>query len=249
MRRIVLKIEYKGKSYFGWQKQNNAKTVQETIENAIEQVVHEKVKLVGSGRTDTLVSATGQIAHFDTESELKLFNLKNGINSYLKDEDISIKDIFEKDSDFDARKSAVKKTYEYRMYVDDSKSPLKEDTYLWLNKMPDVEKMNDAVSVLIGEKDFKCFCASNTSVKTTIRTIYSASFELKGDEIIFTICGSGFLYNMVRIIVGTLLDIGYGKKTKQDLINIIESKDRKNASKTISAKGLCLKSVEYGEEL
>lgn len=245
MRRIVLKIEYKGKGYFGWQRQPNAKTIQQTIEEAIEKLTKEKVNLVGSGRTDTLVNAKGQIAHFDTNSELQLFNFKNGLNSFLKDEDIAIKEVFEKDESFDARKSAKKKTYKYMMYVSDSKSPLREDTYLCLNKMPNIENMNECANLLVGEKDFKCFCASNTSVKTTVRTIYLAQFEAREDEIMFTICGSGFLYNMVRIIVGTLLDVGYGKITKEDFISILNSKDRNKASKTIAAKGLCLDSVEY----
>ena len=146
--------------------------------------------------------------------------------------------------DFNARKSAKQKTYRYSLYVDKTENPLKDRYATFLEKMPDLEKMKVASQAFVGEHDFKCFNASGGGAKTTVRTIYSIEIKKEKDIEIF-VTGNGFLYNMVRTLVGTLLSVGYGEKTEQDLINLINSGERKLCGRTLPARGLCLVSVKY----
>lgn len=242
--RIKLKIEYDGTDYCGWQIQPNGVSVQEVITAAIKKITGEDAKLTGSGRTDAGVHAAGQVAHFDTGSSVPPEKFAYALNAVLP-EDIKIISAEQASDDFNARFSAKRKTYEYHMYVSEFSHPLKSRYAVWINYPLDIEKMNSAAKLFEGEHDFKCFLAANSSVKNTVRTIYNTNVEKLGDEIIFSVTGNGFLYNMVRIMAGTLVAVGSGKLTERDVLKILESGERQSAGKTMPAKGLLLKSVEY----
>ncbi len=242
--RIKLTIEYDGTSFCGWQIQPNGISVQGTITEAIKKITGEDVKLIGSGRTDSGVHAEGQIAHFDTDSSVPPEKFASALNAVLP-EDVKIVKSEKVSDDFNARFSAKKKTYEYRMYVSEYSKPLKCRYAVWVNYPLDVKKMNEAAQAFVGTHDFRCFLAANSSVESTVRTIYRAEVFNRGDEIVFSVTGNGFLYNMVRIMAGTLVAAGGGKICAGDVEKIISGKDRNAAGKTMPACGLTLKSVEY----
>lgn len=242
--RIKLTIEYDGTSFCGWQIQLNGVSVQGTITEAIKKITGEDVKLIGSGRTDSGVHAEGQIAHFDTNSSVPPEKFASALNAVLPD-DVKIRKSEKAADDFNARFSAKRKTYEYRMYVSEYSKPLKCRYAVWVNYPLDVKKMNDAAQAFVGTHDFRCFLAANSSVESTVRTIYRAEVGKRGDEIVFSVTGNGFLYNMVRIMAGTLVAVGGGKITAEDVEKIINGKDRNAAGKTMPACGLTLKSAEY----
>ena len=242
---IKLTVTYDGTNYCGWQIQPNKSTVQETIEDALYKLTGEKIKVIGSGRTDAGVHAEGQVAHFKRENEnIPPEKYAIALNIILPD-DVKIVKSERVDDDFSARRSAKKKTYIYRTYVSEALLPLKDRFALQLEKQPDVLAMRECAKLIEGEHDFKAFCSSGTAVKTTTRTVYSIGIEEQGNEIIFSVTGSGFLYNMVRIIVGTLLFVGRGKIGKAEVEEMLNTGKRALGGKTIPAKGLTLLSVEY----
>ena len=208
--RIKLTVSYDGTCYCGWQVQPNGISVQQTLEKAIELATGESVKVVGSGRTDAGVHAIGQVAHFDTESSIPPQKFFKAINVHLPS-DVRVLNSQEV-SDFDARKSAKKKTYCYTAYFGEVEKPLKERYALFLDTIPDIEKMKSAAKLFIGKHDFKCFNASGGGAKTTVRTIYNIDIEFGDGQMKVYVCGNGFLYNMVRTLVGTLLKAGYGMR-------------------------------------
>jgi len=242
--RILLTIEYDGTDYCGWQIQPNGKTVEEEIETALFRLTGEKISVTGSGRTDSGVHAAGQTAHFDTQSKIPSERFSYALNSLLP-KDIRIVSSVEVPQTFHARFSAKKKTYRYSMYVSNTEKPLKERYAAEIYPLPDIEKMKKICGLLIGEHDFKCFSSSGSEVKSTIRTVYSAEITSNGEDIAFIVSGNGFLYNMVRIMAGTLLSAGYGKLSEADILTALTSGDRTKAGKTMEAKGLCLMKVEY----
>lgn len=243
MKKYAIKISYDGKKYSGWQEQPDKITIQGVLQTALANIFHQEIKLYASGRTDSGVSALGQVAHFCVDG-----NVPKGFVGYINTllpEDIRVLNIKEVADDFHARFNSKKKTYIYRMYESRMEIPL-YDANAW--RVPtnfDLEKVKKELPSLKGKHDFSSFCASNTSVEEKTRTIYSVAMKKNGDKILFSITGNGFLYNMVRIIVGTLVEIGLGKK--EDLKSIIDSKDRTKAGKTAPAKGLVLKEVIYKE--
>ena len=244
MRNIKLTIEYDGKDFNGWQKQPNKLNIQGEIERAIENVTGEKVELIASGRTDAGVHALGQVANFKTTSNFPIEKFPIAINSQVKNS-IRIQSAEEVDEKFHSRFNCKKKTYRY--VIDNSKY----GTAIYRNivyHMPiklDVEEMKKAIKYFEGEHDFKAFKSSGTSSKSSVRTIYSANIITEGTNIAIILTGNGFLYNMVRIIAGTLVDVGLGKIKARDIPEIIESKDRQKAGKTLPPQGLMLLSVEY----
>ena len=242
--RIKLLIEYDGTLYNGWQSQPSGNTIQQKIEYAIKEITGKDANVTGSGRTDAGVHAKGQVAHFDTESTIPPENFCFALNTILP-QDIKILSSEREKDDFHARYSAKQKTYEYHMYKSQVERPLKERYALKVNPKIDVEAMKKSVEALVGEHDFKCFLASNSSVQETVRTIYSAQVREEGEDLIFRVTGNGFLYNMVRIIVGTLIDIGEGRKEEEFFEKLLKIGERKLAGKTVSARGLTLISVEY----
>ena len=247
MRNIKLTIEYDGKCYNGWQKQPNKLNIQGEIEKAIYNITKEEVELIGSGRTDAGVHALGQVANFKTNSQISIEKLPLAINSQLKNS-IVIKKAEEVDERFHSRYNAKHKTYRY--IINNSKygtAIYRNLEYSYPFKL-DVEKMKQATKYLEGEHDFKAFKSSGTSSKNSVRTIYKAIVRQEGERIIIELTGNGFLYNMVRIISGTLLDVGLGKIKPEEIPEIIESKDRQRAGKTLPAQGLYLVEVEYNQK-
>ena len=244
MRNIKLTIEYDGKCYNGWQKQPNKLNIQGEIERAIYNITKEEVDLIGSGRTDAGVHALGQVANFKTNSQISIEKLPLAINSQLKNS-IVIKEAEEVNERFHSRYNAKHKTYRY--IINNSKcgtAIYRNLEYSYPFKL-DAEKMKQASKYFEGEHDFKAFKSSGTSSKNSVRTIYKAIVKQEGEKIIIELTGNGFLYNMVRIISGTLLDVGLGKIRAEEIPEIIESKDRQRAGKTLPAHGLYLVEVKY----
>ncbi len=242
--RYAMVVEYDGTCYAGWQRQKNAISIQQKIEEALEIVFKQKIIIVASGRTDSGVHALGQVAHFDVDKKLNTRSVMYSINSLLPS-DIKLQQLFEVDSDFHAQYSAKRKTYVYKSYINESASPLKDRFYARILPPVDVEKMVRASKALIGKHDFRAFCSTGSSINSTEREIYSLDILQDGDEVIFEITGNGFLYNMVRIIVGTLYFIGKGKLPENAIEEMLTSGNRRSGGKTYPACGLTLKKVEY----
>ena len=245
MRNIKLIIEYDGKSFNGWQKQPNKLNIQGEIERAIGELTGEEINLIASGRTDAGVHSFGQTANFKTENEtISIEKFPIAINSKLK-KSIVIKSAEEVDERFHSRYSVKSKTYRYIINNSEMGTAIYRDLEYHFPIKLDVDKMKKASKYFEGEHDFKGFKASGTSSKSSVRTIYEANVEKQGDKIIIELTGNGFLYNMVRIISGTLLDVGLDKIKPDEIPEIIESKDRKRAGRTLPAHGLYLVEVNY----
>ena len=244
MKNIRLIIEYDGKDFNGWQKQPNKLNIQGEIERAIEIVTGEKVELIGSGRTDAGVNALNQVANFKLEKDFPIEKIPIALNSQLK-KSIVIKDAEIVDDKFHSRYTCKKKTYEYTINNSKQGSAIYRNIQYHYPIELDEKKMNEGIKYLIGEHDFKSFKASGTSSKNSVRIIYDAKVIRNGDIITIRLTGNGFLYNMVRIIAGTLLEVGEGKIEPSEVKNILEAKDRLKAGKTLPPTGLCLVSVDY----
>lgn len=244
MRNIKLIIEYDGKGFNGWQKQSDRLNIQGEIEKAIEEITGEKVDLTASGRTDAGVHSLGQTANFKTDSKIPTEKFAKAINSRLK-KSIVIKSAEEVDEKFHSRYSVKSKTYRYIINNSENGTAIYRGLEYHVPMKLDYEKMNEAIKYFIGEHDFKAFKASGTSSKSSVRKILDGSVRKEGERVIIEVTGTGFLYNMVRIISGTLLDVGLGKIKPEDIPSIIESKDRTKAGKTLPAHGLYLLQVNY----
>ena len=244
MRNIRLVIEYDGKDFNGWQKQPNKLNIQGEIERAIEVVTGESVDLIASGRTDAGVNALGQVANFKIEKDIPIEKIPYALNSQLK-KSIRIQSAEEVDERFHSRYSCKRKTYRYVINNSEQGSAIYRNMEYHFPAKLDDNKMNEAIQYLIGEHDFKSFKASGTSSKSSVRTIYDARVKREGNLVIIELTGNGFLYNMVRIISGTLVDVGIGKTKPEDLKNILEAEDRLEAGKTLPATGLVLVKVLY----
>jgi len=241
---VKLTIQYDGTNYCGWQKQNNGISVQEEIENAIHRLTGERVDLIGSGRTDKGVHALGQVANFTTNSTIPPDRYKYALNSILP-QDISIISSELVPDSFHSQYDAKGKIYKYTIYNREVRNPIYNRYAYHVPVKLNLNSMRKGAECFLGSHDFKAFMASGSSAKSTIRNIRSISLDKKDDFIFLTIEGNGFLYNMVRIIVGTLVEVGLGKKQWQSIPHIIESKDRKMAGHTAPAQGLCLEKVYY----
>ena len=244
MRNIKLIIEYDGTEYKGWQKQPNRLNIQGEIERAIENITGEKVELIASGRTDAGVHAIGQVANFKTNSKFPIERIPIAINSQVKNY-IRIKNAEEVDENFHSRYNCKKKTYRYIIDNSPYGSAIYRNIVYHLPMKLDIKEMKRAIKYFEGEHDFKAFRSSGTSSKNSIRTIYKADLLIEGTTIGIELTGNGFLYNMVRIIAGTLVDVGLGKINADDIPKIIESKDRTKAGKTLPPQGLMLMQVDY----
>jgi tRNA pseudouridine38-40 synthase len=243
LRNICLTIEYDGTAYHGWQSQKNTRqTIQEIIEKVLKGILREEVSLVGSGRTDQGVHAQAQVANFKTKSEISLSRLKLGLNSLLP-KDIVITRIKKVPLDFHSQRRAKSKLYRYTI-LNRGYSSAFQHKYAWLYHIPlNLDLMKKEASRLVGEHDFKSFKATRKDKKSTVRTIYELKIRKAEDFIYIDIRGNGFVYNMVRSIVGTLVGIGNGKLS--NIRRILLAKDRKEAGVTAPAYGLCLIKVEY----
>ena len=243
--RIKLTISYDGTNYCGWQVQPTSVSVQGVLIEAIKKVTNQTVSLTGSGRTDAGVHAKGQVAHFDIENcTIPPKKIALALNTYLPS-DVRVLSSEEVDGDFDSCRTAKKKTYSYTLYFGDIELPLKERYSVRIDNGIDLGLVSKACELFIGKHDFKLFCASGSSVKTTERTIYDLSVKESDGELVFSVTGNGFLYNMVRIIVGVLIGVGYKKITLLDVKKMIDGSLKPNGIKTMPAKALCLEKVEY----
>lgn len=242
--RYKLIISYNGKNYSGFQKQINKKTVQETIEKVLTEVLRKEITIVASGRTDGGVSAFSQVCHFDSDEAIDV-KRTIGYSNRLLPNDIRIFDIEEVSMDFHARYSAKEKTYEYYFYTGNI-SPIYEEFATFLGGNINITAMKEACKCFIGEYDFTSFCAANTDVKSKVRRILNAEIINVNENLYkLSITGNGFLYNMVRIIMGTIASVGFNKIKTKDIKDIILAKDRSLAGKTMPSKGLYLKKVIY----
>lgn len=244
MRRIRLIIEYDGTNYVGWQTQPNGTAIQPLIERELKKVTGENVALHGSGRTDSGVHALAQVAHFDTDSLIPGEKFAYAINAGLNPD---VRVIYSGDcpEDFHARFGAKKKHYRYSIFNSPHSSALFCDRALHIHGALDVGAMDRAAGMLEGEHDFAAFKSANSAVKSTVRTIYSSSVKKQGSMIYFDISGSGFMYNMVRILAGTLLEIGTGKRSCENVEQLINNRSRAEAGPTAPPCGLMLMRVQY----
>ena len=233
--RYFIEFSYKGTAYHGWQNQPNALSVQEVLEKALSTLLRESIEVVGAGRTDAGVHAKQMFAHFDTVQEFDLVDLVFRLNSFLP-EDIAVVGIKEVTSQAHARFDALERTYEY--WVVQEKNPFYIDSAPCILRPLDLVAMNKAASILMEYQDFEGFSKSNTDVKTFICDVREASWKNDGEKLIFTISADRFLRNMVRAIVGTLLDIGIHKRKPGEIRDIIESKNREKAGASVPAKGI-----------
>lgn len=240
--RYFIEFSYCGKNYFGYQIQPREISVQQELEKALSTLLRQEIKTTGAGRTDTGVHAKKMFAHFDTDIKPDQ-NLVYKLNSFLSD-DISVKRIFEVKDDFHARFNATYRTYEY--YISSEKNPFTQDSswQMWRRKL-DIDQMNEACKILFEYEDFTSFAKLHTDNKTNNCRIYKAIWEQNGAELKFTISADRFLRNMVRAIVGTMVEIGNGKIKPEDLRKIIEKKDRNSAGTSAPPQGLFLVDVGY----
>ncbi len=244
MRNIKMTIQYDGGAYHGWQIQKNAVSVQEKLTSAVCGIINEKTNIIGCGRTDAGVHALKYVASFFTSSSIDCASLVKAVNAALP-EDIACLSCEDAPSDFHAANSARAKTYSYNIWNSGVKNAF-YGRYSWQYKYPlDCGAMRDAARFFLGEHDFVGFAAAGFTVKTTVRTISALEIEKRGDLIEIEITGNGFLYNMVRIIAGTLADVGRGRIKSGDMAEIIASCDRRRAGITAPARGLFLKEVYY----
>ena len=246
--RYGLKIAYDGTDYAGWQRQKNAVSVQEKLEEAVYLALGERVNITASGRTDAGVHAVGQVCHFDLQSTVPPEKMPDCLNRFLPN-DIRAVDGFYAGEEFDSNRSAKKKTYRYSLYVSAREMPLKERYATRIENAKELAVLQSVAKLFEGEHDFKAFCASGSSVKTTVRTVYSVRVE-EGEsygsrDINIFVTGNGFLYNMVRTMVGELLDLADGRRTEESLLSAYQTGDRSLLGKTMPAKGLTLMQVEY----
>ncbi len=245
MRNIKLVIEYDGKDFNGWQKQPDKLNIQGNIEQAIKEITKEEVDLTASGRTDAGVHSIGQVANFKTNSNIPIEKIAIAINSNLK-KSIVIKSAEEVEERFHSRLSCKRKTYRYIINNSEIPSSIYRNLETHIPVKLNTEEMKKAIKYFEGEHDFKGFKSSGTSGKSSIRTIFKAELiEKENNRIHIELTGNGFLYNMVRIISGTLVDVGIGKIRADEIQNIIESKQRDLAGKTLPPQGLYLVNVEY----
>jgi tRNA pseudouridine38-40 synthase len=244
--RYFLELSYNGKAYHGWQIQPNAITVQEVLDKGLSLVLRTPISTMGAGRTDAGVHALQMYAHFDTDVVFDADVLKYKLNSYLP-EDIVIHSVFKVHPEAHTRFDALSRAYIYRIAV--SKNAFNNDQTYYLKPQLDVDKLKAASKILLEYKDFQCFSKSNTDVKTYYCDIMQADWEIVGDELQFTIKANRFLRNMVRAIVGTLINIGVGKLDVSDMHTIIQSKSRSEAGFSVPARALYLSEIIYPESI
>ena len=249
MKRVKLVVAYDGTNYCGWQLQPNGVTIEEVLNQALSQLLKEPVMVIGASRTDSGVHARGNVAVFDTENRMPADKICFAVNQRLP-EDIRVLSSQEVPLTWHPRKANCTKTYEYKILNRKISMPLERLYSHFCYVALDVEKMRRGAAYLVGEHDFKSFCTVRTQAEETVRTIYSLDVEKDGSDMItIRISGSGFLYNMVRIIAGTLLKVGMGVYPPEHVEEILEARDRQAAGQTAPARGLTLMSMEYETEL
>jgi tRNA pseudouridine38-40 synthase len=244
MRNIKLTIEYEGTAYLGWQRQPQGMTIQEALEESLRQITGETTQVTGASRTDTGVHARGQVANFRTDSVLPVERFQSALNALLP-LDIAIVAAEEVPEDFHSRFSAQSKLYHYTIW-NQRVRPVLDRRFCWHVRWPvEMASLREASACLIGEHDFAAFQSANAQSETTVRIIERADWEMNAPRLTFAIEANGFLYNMVRALVGTLLDVGRGKMTPAEFRRVLESGQRAQAGRTAPARGLCLMRIRY----
>lgn len=244
MKRVRMVVAYDGTGYHGWQQQDNGITIESELNRCLSELLGEDIRVIGASRTDAGVHALGNVAVFDTESRIPAEKISYALNQRLP-EDIRIQKSEETAADWHPRRRGSRKTYEYRIYRGEFPMPVKRlYSYFTYNSL-DVERMREAAVFLEGEHDFKSFCQTGAQVESTVRTVYSLRIEEQGADLVLRICGNGFLYNMVRIIAGTLMEVGQGKREPQSMPDILKACSRSAAGPTAPAHGLTLIGYEY----
>ncbi len=244
--RVKLIVAYDGTAYHGWQVQPGVPTIEGELNKCLSELLQEKIQVMGASRTDSGVHALCNVAVFDTNTHIPAEKISYALNQRLP-EDIRIQSSEEAAADFHPRHCASRKTYEYRILNRPFLLPTKR-LYSHFTYVPlDVDKMRMAASYLIGEYDFKSFCSTAATVESTVRTIYDLTVEKERDEIVIRVCGNGFLYNMVRIIAGTLMEIGRGNLEPEQMKEILAARERQAAGPTAPACGLTLLKYEFIE--
>lgn len=244
MKRVMLTVAYDGTNYHGWQLQPNVTTIESVLNKTLSALLKEDIRVIGASRTDTGVHALGNIAVFDTQARMPAGKISYALNQRLP-EDIRIQSSVEVPQDFHPRRQDSRKTYEYRIWNSEFPMPVYR-LYSHFTYVPlDVTRMQRAADYLRGEHDFKSFCSVNTAAETTVRTIYDITVEKAGDMISIRVTGSGFLYNMVRIIAGTLIEAGRGNLDPDRMTDILQACDRTKAGPTAPACGLTLVKYEF----
>lgn len=248
MRNILLTLSYDGTNYHGWQVQPNAPTVQETLQNAVKLIFNDSNGIIGCSRTDAGVHANMYCCNFKTESPMPCEKIRSALNANLPN-DIAVKDVSEVALDFHSRYDCIGKEYVYRIWNSDVINPFENKYTLQYKYKLDADLLNEACKAYIGKHDYIGFCSAGSSVKDTVREVYSAQVTRNGELVEFKVSANGFLYNMVRIMTGTLLYVAQGKIQKEELPLIIDSKDRMRAGITVAPQGLFLNKVNYGEKV
>lgn len=247
VKRVKLIVAYDGTAYCGWQLQPNGRTIEGELNQTLSSLLQEDIHVIGASRTDSGVHALCNIAVFDTQTRIPAEKISYALNQRLP-EDIRIKKSCEVVAEFHPRHCSSQKTYEYRIYQDSFPEPVRR-LYTHFTYVPlDMDRMREGAAWLIGEHDFKSFCSTAAVVETTVRTILSINIEKQGKEIVISVCGTGFLYNMVRIIVGTLMEVGRGSYPPEHVREILEAKDRQAAGPTAPACGLTLVNYTFASE-
>lgn len=244
MRRVCIIVAYDGTNYHGWQAQPNAVTIEQILNEKLSELLHEDITIIGASRTDAGVHAEGNAAVFDTDTTIPPEKISKAINKTLP-EDIVVQESYEVPADFHPRKCDSIKTYEYRILNRNVDMPVKSRNSYHVYKKLDIDNMREAAAYFVGQHDFRNFCSSHTQAKSTVRIIYSLDIERTGDDIYITVCGNGFLYNMVRMITGALVDVGSGRMKPDDIPAILASRERVYTVNTAPAKGLTLKEIEF----
>ena len=250
-KRVILSVAYDGTSYCGWQVQKNGETIEGVLNRELSRLFGEEITVIGASRTDSGVHALGNVAVFDTEARMPADKMAYALNSRLPG-DIRIQRSFEVPSDFHPRKTACVKTYEYRILNREFELPSERLNAYFFRRCLDVERMKAVCPYFTGEHDFKSFCSIHTQAETTVRTIYSLEvteqkLDSQGRLIRIRVTGNGFLYNMVRILAGTLIQIGLTAYAPEDVAAMLEARDRQAAGPTAPAKGLTLLGMRYPE--
>lgn len=240
-----LTISYDGSRFYGWEHQPGIDlTIQGKLENVLSKLTGEEVEVLGAGRTDAGVHAEAMTANCFLNTNLSAEEIRDYLNRYLPD-DIAVTNVVEAGPRFHSRYNATGKTYRYTCYIGKTK-PVFDRKYVYvLEGRPNLDKMKSAASYLCGEHDFAAFCSNPKMKKSTVRTVDTIDILTSGDYLTFTFHGNGFLQHMVRILTGTLLEVGFGKRTPESILSLFESKDRKEAGPTAPACGLCLIKVDY----
>ena len=250
--RYAILLAYDGTDYGGWQIQKNSITVQEKLEEACEKVFGVKTCVTASGRTDSGVHAAGQVCHFDAETTIPAEKIADVLNRFLP-ADISVLESAAAPENFDANRSAKRKTYCYKFYLADRRNPLKDRFSVWVKNPVNIAKLQHISGSFVGKHDFKAYCKSGSQVKTTVREVYSVDVAVMRNDLStdveIHVCGGGFLYNMVRTIAGTMINFSEGSLSEEEIARSLSEGDREAVGRTMPAKGLTLEKVEYGVPL